>query len=254
MPGRERMTLRVRDCWGKRATPPRRPVGTRLPRRAAVHEPSTTFQMTMRPRVCLLCLCLFATPAAAQDPDSVAVEDVTFAGVRALDPALLRAAIETRESTCASPFYAGFCALGDADWAERRAYLNPAALPRDEEAIRRTYALWGYPAATARASVDTLPDGDVRVRFEITEGGPLRVRDVVLRGTESLPSLTAADLPIRADDVYALPRIQAAQRVIARRFGERGHAFVQVAPLQVVVITLPQTLAPSTTFLRADRR
>jgi translocation and assembly module TamA len=194
--------------------------------------------MHMRlPHLFLLMAFAGCAPAVgwAQGTDSVAVEDVEFAGVQALDPALLRAAIETRESTCASPFYTAFCALGDVDWAERRAYLAPAALPRDEEAIRRTYAAWGYPAASARASVDTLPDGDVRVRFEIAESDPLRVRGVVLRGAESLPSLTAADLPIGPGDVYALPRIQAAQRVIARRYGERGHAFVQVdAPPQPV--------------------
>lgn len=184
----------------------------------------------------LLILCLASAPQAARaQADSVAVEDVELAGVRALDPALLRAAIETRESRCASPFYAPFCLLGDADWAERRAFLDPAALPRDEEAIRRTYAAWGHPAATVRATVDTLADGDVRVRFTVTEGAPVRVRSVVLRGAEALPSLAAADLPLRPGDVYALPRIQAAQRRVARRFGERGHAFVRVdAPPQPV--------------------
>lgn len=189
------------------------------------------------PRLVVLIAFVVSAPAPgrAQGADSAAVEDLEFVGVRALDPALLRAAIETRESTCASPFYSVFCALGDADWAERRAYLDPATLPRDEEAIRRTYFTWGYSAATARASVDTLPDGDVRVRFDVAEGAPLRVRGVVLRGAEAIPALTAADLPVRPGDVYALPRIQAAQRLVARRFGERGHAFVRVdAPPQPV--------------------
>ncbi|HEX2079391.1 MAG TPA: POTRA domain-containing protein [Longimicrobium sp.] len=184
----------------------------------------------------LLIFCLATAPEAVRaQADSAAVEDVEFSGVRALEPALLRAVIETRESRCASPFYAPFCLLGDADRAERRTFLDPAALSRDEEAIRRTYATWGYPSATVRAAVDTLADGDVRVRFTVTEGAPVRVRSVVLRGAEALPSLTAADLPVRAGDVYALPRIQAAQRLVARRFGERGHAFVRVdAPPQPV--------------------
>lgn len=187
------------------------------------------------PPLCLLIVCLHSVPLSAQVADSTAVEDVEFAGVRALDAALLRNAIETRESACASPFYAPFCAVVDADWAERRAFLDTAALRRDEEAIRRTYAVWGFPEASAGAAVDTLEDGDVRVRFTVVEGAPVRVRNVVLRGAESLPSLTAASLPIHPGDVYALPRIQAAQRVVARRFGERGHAFVQVqAPPQPV--------------------
>jgi translocation and assembly module TamA len=188
-------------------------------------------------RLFLLMMIVASAPDAvyAQGTDSVAVEDVELVGVQAIDPALLRAAIETRESVCASPFYAPVCALGDADWAERRAFFDPDAVRRDEETLRRTYAAWGYPAATARAAVDTLPDGDVRVRFAITEGAPVRVRNVVLRGAESLPSLTAAALPVQPGDVYALPRIQAAQRLVARRFGERGHAFVQVnAPPQPI--------------------
>lgn len=91
------------------------------------------------PRLALLMFCLACAPAAApaQMTDSTAVEDVELAGVRALDEAIVRAAIETRESTCASPFYAAFCALADADWAERRAYLDPAAFPRDEAAKGR---------------------------------------------------------------------------------------------------------------------
>lgn len=183
----------------------------------------------------LLMMCLACAPAAAWAQDSVAVEDVDFAGVRAIDEAVLRAAIQTRESTCASPFYTPVCALADADWAERRAFLDAAALRRDEEAIRNTYSAWGYPAATARAEADTLGDGDVRVRFDVVEGAPVRVRNVIVRGAESLPALTAASLPIAAGDVYALPRIQAAQRVVARRFGERGHAFVSVnAPPQPI--------------------
>lgn len=189
------------------------------------------------PLLWMLILVLASAPVDAQEPaaDSTAVEDVELTGVRALDEALLRDAIETRESTCASPFYAAFCAVADADWAERRAWLDTAAVRRDEEAIRRTYALWGFPNATAASAVDTLDDGDVRVRFAVVEGAPVRVRNVVLRGAEALPSLTPASLPIGPGDVYALPRIQAAQRVIARRFGERGHAFVQVeAPPQPV--------------------
>jgi translocation and assembly module TamA len=189
------------------------------------------------PPLCLLILCLVSVraDAQAQAADSTAVEDVDFAGVRALDEAVLRQAIETRESACTSPFYTPICAMADADWAERRAFLDTAALRRDEEAIRRTYALWGFPDASAESAVDTLGDGDVRVRFAVVEGAPVRVRNVVLRGAEILPSLTPASLPIRAGDVYAQPRIQAAQRVVARRFGERGHAFVQVqAPPQPV--------------------
>ncbi|HEX5869108.1 MAG TPA: POTRA domain-containing protein, partial [Longimicrobium sp.] len=164
--------------------------------------------MMRLPPLGMLMLVFLSAPAAAQGADSVAVEDVDFTGVRALDEAVLRAAIETRESACASPFYAPVCALGDADFAERRAFLDTAALRRDEEAIRRTYATWGFPDATARAAVDTLGDGDVRVRFAVAEGAPVRVRSVVLRGTESLPALTATSLPIGPGDVYALPRIQ----------------------------------------------
>ncbi|HEX2206620.1 MAG TPA: POTRA domain-containing protein, partial [Longimicrobium sp.] len=181
------------------------------------------------PRLFLSITIVASAPAAAraQPADGAAVEDIVFTGVRSIDAALLRAAIETRESACASPFYALFC-LGDADWAERRAYLDTAALRRDQDAIRRTYATWGFPAATVRATAQPLADGDVRVRFDVAEGAPVRVRNVVLRGTELLPALTAASLPIRPGDVYALPRIQAGQRAVARRFGELGHAFVRV--------------------------
>lgn len=183
---------------------------------------------------------LAALPLSAQVPADTAargpqVEAVELIGVRALDPGLLAAVLATRATGCASPWYAPFCAMGDWGWAEREAYLDTAAVRADEEAIRETYARWGYPAATVRALVDTLEDGDARVRFVVVEGEPVRVRNVTVRGAESIPGIADGPLPIGPGDVYALPRIQAAQREVARRLGERGHAFVRVeAPAQPV--------------------
>lgn len=179
------------------------------------------------------CLPAQATPDGAEAAPEV--EAVELYGVRALDHALVRSVLATRATECRSPLYALFCAAGDWSWGEGRAFLDTAAVRRDEETLRDTYALWGYPDASARGEVDTLPDGDVRVRFVIAEGEPLRVRRVVVRGAEALPGAADEPLPIGPGDVYALPRIQAAQRRLARRFGEAGHAFVQVeAPPQPV--------------------
>lgn len=209
-------------------------------RGSRIHRiPETRPRMQARHVILLSLSVLAAPPALAAQADTAAsrpeVEDVVLQGVRALDPLLLRSVLATAESTCASPLYALFCAAGDWGWAEREAFLDTAAVRADEERLRQAYAAWGYPSATVRAEIDPLADGDVRVRFVVAEGEPLRVRNVVVRGLAGFPEGADADLPIHRGDVYALPRIQAAQRQIARRLAERGHAFVRVdAPPQPV--------------------
>ncbi|MBD0320108.1 MAG: hypothetical protein ICV87_07240, partial [Gemmatimonadetes bacterium] len=170
----------------------------------------------------LALLVLAATPAAAQSPREV--EDVSFTGVRALDPALLRAIVATRETTCRSRLLAPVCGLG---FAERRAFLDSAVVRGDEARIDSVYAAAGYPRARTRAAV--VPRGDgVVVRFDVAEGPPLVVRSLEVRGLEPLQLAEAPVIPLRNGDPYSLSRLEASQRLLARAAAERGYAFARV--------------------------
>jgi translocation and assembly module TamA len=71
--------------------------------------------------------------------------------------------------------------------------------------------------------------GAVVVVFRVEEGRPLVVRSLQVRGLEPFAdSIDLPDLPLGTGGVYALPRLEAAQRAIARALAELGYAFAIV--------------------------
>ena len=209
-------------------------------------------------RTLLALLVLAALPAAAQSPPEV--EDVSFTGVRALDPALLRAIVSTRETTCRSRLLAPVCGLG---LAERRAFLDSGVVRGDEARIDSVYAASGYPRARTRAAVEPR-GGGVVVRFDVAEGPPLIVRSLEVRGLETLPERAETPaIPLRVGDPYSLSRLEASQRLLARAAAERGYAFARVevgggispdtTDAQVVLEVVPGPLAVfGPTLVRAE--
>jgi outer membrane protein assembly factor BamA len=185
----------------------------------------------------LLLLLAHGAPLHGQQPDGAGaarIDRVRFSGIRALDPALVRAAIATRESRCRSVLLAPVCAVTDARWTEETAWLDPAQVERDEERIRSLYAAWGYPDAAVRGEVVPLRGGDVEVRFAIDEGEAVRVRSVEVRGLDAIPEPVALPdpLPLRAGEPFAEARVEATRRRIVSRLAELGYAFanIEVAP------------------------
>ncbi|HEX8273859.1 MAG TPA: POTRA domain-containing protein [Longimicrobiaceae bacterium] len=142
----------------------------------------------------------------AQSPAPPTVRSVGFDGVRAVERGVLEAAVETR----------------------RGEPLDTAALRADEGRIEAVYGAWGFPAADATAEVRDR-GGRPAVVFRVAEGEPLRVRSLVVRGVDTLaPPLRLPVLPLRVGEPYALPLLEATQRLIAGELAERGYAFAQV--------------------------
>ncbi len=171
----------------------------------------------------ILTLLFLAAPALAQGVPEV--EEVRLEGVTAVDPALLRSALETRATRCRAPLLAAVCVLGA---GRARAYLDTAAVRRDEARIDSLYGVSGFPRARTRATVE--PRGRaVAVRFQVEEGAPLLVTSLDVRGLDALPRpVELPPLPLRTGDPYSLPRLEASQRVIARAAAEQGFAFARV--------------------------
>ncbi|HLL47066.1 MAG TPA: POTRA domain-containing protein, partial [Longimicrobiaceae bacterium] len=143
---------------------------------------------------------------SAQSPAPPTVRSVTFEGVRALERGLLEAAVQTRPG----------------------APLDTAAVRGDGERIKAVYGTWGYPAADAVSEVRAR-GGRPAVVFRVAEGAPLPVRSLVVRGVDTLaPPLRLPVLPLRVGEPYALPLLEATQRLIAGELAERGYAFARV--------------------------
>jgi hypothetical protein len=188
---------------------------------------------TVRRVFVLLLLLAHGAPLYGQQPDTAGaarIDRVRFSGIRALDPALVRDVVVTRESRCRSVLLAPVCAVADARWMEETAWLDPAQVERDEERIRSLYAAWGYPDTAVRSEVVALRGGDVEVRFAIGEGEAVRVRAVEFRGLDAIPEPVALPdpLPLRAGEPFAEARVEATRRRIASRLAELGYAFANI--------------------------
>lgn len=165
----------------------------------------------MRPATLLPLLALLCAGGAnllsAQAPAPPVVRSVSFQGVRSLDRSLVADVVETRRGTP----------------------LDSMTVRRDAERIEALYDAWGYPAAEARGEAAPRGDGRVNVVFHVVEGAPQLVRSVTVRGLDTLsPPLHLPELPLRAGEPYALPLLDATQRLIATELANRGYAFAQV--------------------------
>lgn len=186
----------------------------RLPRRLALF---TGLTFTLCPAFPLI---------AQRAPGGPEVRHVHFEGVHALAGDLVELALDTRETHCKSFLLAPFCALG-AGWAERRAWLDPAAVARDTTSIRRLYADWGYPEAHATAEVVPAGGNAVSVLYRITEGQPVRVRSIAVQGLEGT-GVGPPALPLQAGKPYAPVLLDEAQRVVLTALAAAGRPFGQV--------------------------
>ncbi|HEX9108748.1 MAG TPA: BamA/TamA family outer membrane protein [Longimicrobiales bacterium] len=146
--------------------------------------------------------------------------------MRSLPKDLVESALETQETHCKSFVLELFCGL-DAGWAQRKAYLDSAAVQRDTGAIRRVYADWGYPAAHATAEIRSEGAREAVVVFRVSEGQPMRVRSIAVRGLEGT-GVSAPPLPLKPGQPYAPALLDAAQRLILARLGSSGRPFAQV--------------------------
>ncbi|HEX8904727.1 MAG TPA: POTRA domain-containing protein, partial [Longimicrobiaceae bacterium] len=168
---------------------------------------------------------LAAAPLDAQQ--RVQVRDVDVRGAHALGEAMVRAVIHTPEPRCRSVFLAPACALGFSG-TRTRAPLDTVQVRQDAERIDSLYSAWGYLDAHTTTRISPARQG-VTVTFTIAEGQPVRVRSVEVRGLDAIqPALMQPVLVLRPGDVYAIPRLQAAERGIANAAAERGYAFATV--------------------------
>jgi outer membrane protein assembly factor BamA len=149
---------------------------------------------------------------------------VSFHGNRAIDDFSLRMSIATSQSS----FMARHWATRWLGLGEKR-YFEETELRRDVLRVTLLYRQSGYP----RVHVDTIvrrEGGAISVKFSITEGPPIRVRSLVVSGTEGIvaPRDLVRDLPIAVGDPFNRFRFEAAADTIRNALRNRGYPFVEV--------------------------
>jgi len=152
------------------------------------------------------------------------VRAVQFDGNRAISDDQLRTSIETSQSS----WFARNPLVSWIGLGEKR-YLNETELRRDVLRITALYGQGGFVDAT----VDTVvrrSETEVRIRFLIREGEPVRVDTITVRGLEQMMPTheILAALPLHVGDPFNRLLLLASADTIRIRLANRGHPFAEV--------------------------
>jgi outer membrane protein assembly complex protein YaeT len=167
-----------------------------------------------------------ATPAAAQDSLLLRplIRGLSFDGNHAIDDFTLSTSIATTNSS----WWVRFGPLSWLGLGERR-YFDEREFRRDVLRLKLLYSQVGFPDA----QIDTIvqrDSGSVRLRFEITEGPPVRIRDIAVTGAEGIArSKRVLDaIPFRVGDPFNRLLLGAATDSIRLILENQGYPFVEI--------------------------
>ncbi len=170
-------------------------------------------------------LALVGFPLAAQNNgERLVVRALKFDGNRAIDDFTLRMSIVTSESAWLARVWP-FRLVG---FGERR-YLNETEFPRDVLRLLLLYRRSGFIDATVDTVVTREP-GQVGVRFVITEGDPVLVESLAVRGTDGIVPVNRLirDLPLKKGEPFDRARLISSTDSIRSALQDRGYPFPEV--------------------------
>ncbi len=169
---------------------------------------------------------LAAVPAArGQDPGAgLLVRQLRFTGNQSFRSDVLAASISTTNSSlfARSPLLR-WLGLGN----ER--FLNERELRRDVERLRTFYRIHGYYEARVDTAVARTNTASY-ITFRIEEGEPVRVRNLEIKGLDTIPRRRdlVEDLPLRVGSPYDRVLLLATADTLSLRMQDRGYPWVRV--------------------------
>jgi outer membrane protein assembly factor BamA len=180
-------------------------------------------------RSALLALALLALLAGGlagqeEEPRGLIVRGIAFEGNHAIDDNTLAISIATSQSSW-------FARSGLVSWIGLGAkrYFDETEFRRDVLRIRALYRQSGF----AEAAVDTLVrrgSDDVRVRFLIDEGEPIRVTSLRLSGIEEIFDVQDVyeALPLQVGEPFNRLLMRVSADTIRLRLADAGYPFAEV--------------------------
>lgn len=163
-----------------------------------------------------------------REDGTITVRSLTFNGVQAVDPALLKSALATREDARVPVFH------WRPPWSKRRNF-DRGRFDADLKRIEAFYADRGYPDARVASfdvKLNSAQDA-VDVTLTITEGDPVRVRTVDLRGFEVVPPDHLGELqkrlPVKAGEPRDRQAVLAAHDLAVNELRDHGYPYARVS-------------------------
>ncbi len=162
-------------------------------------------------------LALVAVPAGAQDVSCERgdreVRALHFSGNVEYQSTVLVATVATVPSS-----FAGLPIIG-----ERRC-LDPMEFARDLQRLATLYRRRGFPDVVVDTVVRTLRPGVIEISFRITEGEPMRVSSLRVRGADvdTAVERAARDFPLRIGGVFDRGALEAGRDTVVKRLRNVG--------------------------------
>jgi outer membrane protein assembly complex protein YaeT len=176
----------------------------------------------------VLLLLVTAAASACKTDDTITVHSLTFNGVKAVDPALLRTALATRADTKVPLLNWSL------PWSRRRNSFDRGRFDADRKRIEAFYADHGYPDARVSSFDVKLNDKQdaVDVTLTIAEGEPVRVAAVDLRGFEVIPpdhlATLQKQLPVRVGEPRDRQAVLAAHDLAVNELRDHGYPYSRI--------------------------
>jgi outer membrane protein insertion porin family len=165
--------------------------------------------------------------ASAQLPGQRVIRALKWKGNKSISSTTLDSKIATTNSSFfarQAPF-SWFGVLGE------KRYLDETDFERDVLRVGVFYKLSGFPDVKVDTAVRRTPT-DAWITFIITEGEPIRVDTLTIKGLDSLGTrirgAVTIDLPLQQGDVFNRDSMRAAADTMARRLRDRGYPSAEV--------------------------
>jgi outer membrane protein insertion porin family/translocation and assembly module TamA len=161
---------------------------------------------------------LSSAPLAAQDfrceRGDREVRSLRFEGHREFTTLELSAAVATLPSSRGLPF------LGT------RRCLDPSEFTRDVQRLEVLYRRRGYPDVRVDTLMDTVRTNLVDITFAISEGRPMRVASLAVRGLDGVPDADAlvSAFPLRAGGLFDRAALESGRDSLVRQLRNSGWA------------------------------
>ena len=106
--------------------------------------------------------------------------------------------------------------------------FDPLKLKKEELKVQRYIKTRGFPEATVKTEVKSLDNGWVDVYFHISEGKPLLIKTITVRGYSQM---IKNEMEIQAGDIYDLEEIKGEIEHLKRYFRKKGYINTVVGPV-----------------------
>jgi len=185
----------------------------------------------MKTSLALLLLLLISSGETLAQQGSTELGAVVFEGNAAFPEDSLSRTIINRSTRCRTFLLAPFCAMG-VPFSVDRQFLNERELSSDIFRLESYFSRRGYREIHVDTMIVRSVGEPARLTFKISEGQPLRVSTVEVRGVEELENFGQFEpLPLEEGGVLSSIDLSSARDTLIQRMQNKGHPRADVVTL-----------------------